>query len=352
MSANIFAMNDAKVVAAVDDIKKELISAISDKSKQLSIDKIANLLIELPKCHVSFQMGIIVLKKIGDDILMETDVQEMFCKNKLFLRALLLVLQGFWITHADNYLPELSNDGEAFASHRSYEIGLYFLMIFVEQKIMLKKMIATLQDTKLLNSYFHLLGNILATEVSYHTQVRVLRAYHCTNTLILISQHCEQEMALDVLCRSYLQLKKTNCNFVPQFLKFIPKHLADELEDRSKGACFVLRDARKCLIEINKKNENITTFQVSSVSFIGNSGKLSGGDLRLIEKNTWLHMGLYSFDVEVVDIFVTIPYPIIVEGKFIESPQCAKVSTIKLRRLNTKTYPLMRLQSDYFGQLA
>ena len=94
-----------------------------------------------------------------------------FCGCPAFLKALLQVLQGFWISHSETYLPEVSNEGEAFSSHKCYEIGLYFLMTFVENSIIMKHLFKTLVEMDLLKNYLHLLGANLASDISYHTQV-------------------------------------------------------------------------------------------------------------------------------------------------------------------------------------
>jgi hypothetical protein len=87
------------------------------------------------------------------------------------MKVLLNILQGFWICHCETYLPEVSNDGEAFSGHKSYEIGLFYLMMFVEQPASMKETILTLTESDLLDDYLHLLGSNLKNEICYHTQV-------------------------------------------------------------------------------------------------------------------------------------------------------------------------------------
>ena len=103
------------------------------------------------------------------------------------MKCLLRIMQGYWITHSDNYMPEVSptqQNTNCFSSHRSYEIGLHFLLSFVETKRMIELTYNSL-DTQILNSYLYLLAENIPQDISYHTQ----------------------EISLDIMCRLYIYLK-------------------------------------------------------------------------------------------------------------------------------------------------
>jgi hypothetical protein len=96
-----------------------------------------------------------------------------FCKCAEFLHILLQMLQGFWIGNSEHYLPEVSCKVDAFSSHKSYEIGLFYLMSLVEKNIYMKDTMKTLVETNLLCQYISLLAGNIGIDISYATQVEI-----------------------------------------------------------------------------------------------------------------------------------------------------------------------------------
>ena len=160
------------------------------------------------------------------------------------MKCLLRIMQGYWINHTDNYIPEISNcDNNCFVSHKSYEIGLHFLLSFVENKTLIENLYRSLQGT-MLNSYIYLLAKNLGNDISYHTQ----------------------EIAVDILGRLFLYLKKADTESMTYLLSNLPESLSAKLQDPDHGAIKIIRDMRPYIWEINTKNSNILSIPYAEFS--------------------------------------------------------------------------------------
>ena len=177
------------------------------------------------------------------------------------MKCLLRIMQGYWITHSDNYMPEVSptqDNTNCFSSHRSYEIGLHFLLSFVETKQMIELTYNSL-DTQILNSYLYLLAENIPQDISYHTQ----------------------EISLDIMCRLYIYLKRvpstdttaaiqdtvlsqpsslhtthTNSSLL-YLLSHLPASLVTALQDTAIGPINIIKDMRPHICKVNVANANI-----------------------------------------------------------------------------------------------
>ena len=98
-----------------------------------------------------------------------------FSKNTAFLKALYQVTRGFWATTTEK--PD-EDVGLAFASHKSYEIGLFFFISLIEEKELVQGTIPTLIEANLLPSYIDILANGLQNDICYHTQVKYTSYTH------------------------------------------------------------------------------------------------------------------------------------------------------------------------------
>ena len=112
-----------------------------------------------------------LLKRIGDEIMHKMGHKRYltnFSRNAAFLKALYQVTRGFWATTTEKPDEDI---GLAFASHKSYEIGLFFFISLIEEKELVQGTIPTLVEANLLPSYIDLLANGLQNDICYHTQV-------------------------------------------------------------------------------------------------------------------------------------------------------------------------------------
>jgi hypothetical protein len=111
------------------------------------------------------------LKTLGEELLSRSDEKDLlnsFCKSDSFIKVLLLPLKTFWDCHKGIHREE---DGNAFTSHKSYEIALFYLLVLMETKDTMKNTIETMMKISIFNDYVNLLTEHLANDVSYHTQV-------------------------------------------------------------------------------------------------------------------------------------------------------------------------------------
>jgi hypothetical protein len=107
------------------------------------------------------------------------------------------------------------------------------------------------------------------------------------------------------------------------------------IQDPNVGPLKILQDMRIFLQDVNKKNTNIDSFRVASCSIcleekLKTDGTKEASTKRLLQNNGWIHLGLYSFDVDLSDhnIIPTIPYQALIRVNFITEPPSTKVKFI------------------------
>ena len=111
------------------------------------------------------------MKTLGEELLTRTDEKDLvhtFSKSESFIQALLLPLKTFWDCHNGTHRDE---DGNAFTSHKSYELALFYLVALLETKTTMKATIETMMKVSNFNDYVNVLAEHLVNDISYHTQV-------------------------------------------------------------------------------------------------------------------------------------------------------------------------------------
>lgn len=133
---------------------------------------------------------------------------------------------------------------------------------------------------------------------------------------------------MEALCRILMFLRKSHVNTVVSFMRKMPKPIKTALEDPNIGPVGLLKSPQPYIFQVNELlNPNIKSVSVKCISLcFGSSQEKSKGSIipkHTLQEDTWVHMGLYGFDLDLQDsnIIPTIPYDVVRTAEFFKSPE-------------------------------
>lgn len=111
-------------------------------------------------------------------------------------------------------------------------------------------------------------------------------------------------------------------------MRKLPKPIRPVLEDSSIGPMGILESPQPHIFEINESlNLNIKSVRVNSISLcFGSSMDKNKGKVipkHSLQDDTWIHMGLYGMDLDLLDsnIIPTVPYDVVRSAEFYKVPE-------------------------------